>query len=128
MQAMTRSLTKFLLNTVGVIAVLLGIIGIFLPLLPTTPFLLLASACFVRGSTRLHRRLMEAPVIGKIIRDYEENRVVPVRAKVIAMALMWPSMAFAAYRVGKWPLQVLLFLIAAAVTFYLLRLPSGPKT
>jgi uncharacterized membrane protein YbaN (DUF454 family) len=108
-QGMTRSITKLLLNTVGVIAVLLGIIGIFIPLLPTTPFLLLASACFMRGSTRLHRWLVDAPVIGKILRNYEENRVVPVRAKVIALALMWPSMAFAAYKVGKWPVQVSCF-------------------
>jgi uncharacterized protein len=124
---MTRSLAKLLLNLIGIIAVILGVIGVFVPLLPTTPFLLLASACFLRGSTRMHNWLIGAPLIGQILRNYEENRVVPVRAKVIAMVMMWPSIIFAAYKVGRWPLQVMLFLIAAAVTIYLLRLPSEPR-
>jgi uncharacterized protein len=121
---MTQSLAKLLFNTIGILAVILGVIGIFVPLLPTTPFLLLASACFLRGSTRMHGWLISAPMIGEILRNYEENRVVPVRAKIIAMVMMWPSIIFAAYKVGKWPLQLMLFLIAAAVTIYLLRLPS----
>lgn len=124
---MTRSLAKLLFNVVGIIAVILGVIGIFVPLLPTTPFLLLASACFLRGSTRMHNWLISAPMIGNILRNYEQNRVVPVRAKIIAIVMMWPSIIFAAYRVEKWPLQVMLFLIAAAVTIYLLRLPSEPR-
>jgi uncharacterized membrane protein YbaN (DUF454 family) len=114
-----------LFNIVGTCALILGILGVFLPLLPTTPFLLLASACYLRGSARMHAWLLQAPVLGKIISDYESHRVVPVRAKITAILLLWPSILFAAFRVQKLPLAIVLIAIAIAVTVYLVRLPSS---
>lgn len=113
---------KIALNTIGVLALLLGAIGIFLPLLPTTPFLLLASACFLRGSDRLHRWLISHPHCGKLIRDYEEKRAVPRRAKVLGIGMMWLSMSFSIYLVASPWLKLMLAAIAIAVTVYMLRL------
>jgi uncharacterized protein len=115
---------KILLNAVGVVAVVLGVIGIFVPLLPTTPFLLLASACFLRGSKRLHHWLLTNRVFGKYIRDYEEKRAVPRRAKVAALTVMWASLGYSVYLVQLLWLQLLLVAIGVGVTIHLLRLKT----
>ena len=106
---------------VGVIAVGLGLLGIFLPLLPTTPFLLLASACFARGSTRLHRWLLTNPMFGRYLQDWEQGRGIPARAKAIIVTLMWASLAFSMSRVSHLALQLMLAAIGVGVTVYLLR-------
>lgn len=116
---------KTALIIVGALAVILGVVGIFLPLLPTTPFLLLASACFARGSTRLHGWLLNNPVCGSYIRSYEEGRGIPPRAKVMALALLWASMAVSITIVEPLPLKLMLGAIGLAVSVYLVRL--GPK-
>jgi uncharacterized membrane protein YbaN (DUF454 family) len=80
---------KIILNLIGCLAVVLGVLGIFLPLLPTTPFLLLASACFARGSTRMHHWLQTNRVFGKYLRDYENGKGIPLRGKVWVLIFMW---------------------------------------
>lgn len=108
----------------GFASLLLGVVGIFVPVLPTTPFLLLASACFLRGSARLHRWLLSHGRLGKYIRDFEEGRGIPARAKVVAIAMMWISIAFAVELVGHPVAAGAMLLVAGAVTIYLLRLPT----
>jgi uncharacterized protein len=112
---------KHLLNTIGIIAVGLGVLGIFLPLLPTTPFLLLASACFARGSTRLHTWLRSNPVFGRYLSDWEDGKGIPARGKAAVLVVMWLSMGYSMTRVPYVALQVLLACIGLAVTIYLLR-------
>lgn len=108
----------------GFVSLFLGVVGIFVPVLPTTPFLLLASACFLRGSERMHRWLLSHGRLGKYIRDFEAGRGIPARAKVVAIATMWISIAFAAELVGHPIAAGAMLLVAAAVTIYLLRLPT----
>jgi uncharacterized protein len=110
---------KVALNLIGGIAVVLAILGVFLPLLPTTPFLLLASACFARGSTRLHTWLLNNRVFGKYIRNYEQGRGIPLRGKVTALGMLWASIGYSAYTVGNTALVALLISIAIGVTIYL---------
>ncbi len=117
---------KLVLNIVGVVAVLLGVIGIFLPLLPTTPFILLAAACFARGSERMHNWLLNHGLFGRLLRDYEAGRGIPARAKVVALVMMWPSLGYAMWRVDLLWLRLLLLLIGVGVSVYLLRLPVCP--
>ena len=69
----------------GCLAVVLGILGIFLPLLPTTPFLLLAAACFFRSSPRLYNWLISHKRMGPYIRNFREHRAIPLKAKVISV-------------------------------------------
>nr|WP_315399092.1 YbaN family protein [uncultured Duganella sp.] len=119
---------KIVLNLIGCVAVALGVLGIFLPLLPTTPFLLLASACFARGSTRLHHWLQTNRVFGKYLRDYENGKGIPLRGKLWILLFMWGSMGYSMWRLrGTPPLLALLVLIGAGVTLYLTRfVPTMP--
>lgn len=73
---------------VGIAALALGLIGIVLPLLPTTPFVLLAAACFARGSTHVHDWLLDQRLAGPIIREWQTHRAMPRRAKRFAYVLM----------------------------------------
>jgi len=108
----------------GSIALALGVIGIFVPLLPTTPFLLLASACYLRGSARLHRWLLSHGRLGAYIRAFEEGRGIPRRAKIVAIGLLWISVAHACTLVGEAWAWIGLTLLACGVTIYLVRLPT----
>ncbi len=118
----------WLLMTIGIISVGLGTAGIFLPLLPTTPFLLLAAACFIRSSERLYQWLIHNRWFGSYIRNYQEHRALPLRAKVTALILLWTTMTYSVFfLVTHEVLQVLLLLIAAIVMIYLLRLRTMPR-
>jgi uncharacterized membrane protein YbaN (DUF454 family) len=114
-----ETIMKLALNLIGGIAVVLAILGVFLPLLPTTPFLLLASACFARGSTRLHAWLINNRLFGEYLRNYEQGRGIPLRGKVVALAMLWASIGYSAFAVGSVALVALLISIAAGVTIYL---------
>ena len=116
--------TKILLNTIGTICVGLGVLGIILPLLPATPFLLLASACYVRGSERLNRRLLENKYLGPYIVNIKERRGLPLRAKVYTLLLLWPSILFSAYRLGSLPLLFVLIACGMIGTTVVLSLKT----
>jgi uncharacterized membrane protein YbaN (DUF454 family) len=116
---------KIVLVTLGCLFMVLAVLGVFLPLLPTTPFLLLASACFARSSDKLHNWLRTHGRFGRYLRDYEDGRGIPLRAKVLAMMMMWPSMSYSMYKVPFVSLKVMLFLVACGVTVYLWRLPTS---
>ena len=108
-------------NLAGALAVLLGILGIFLPLLPTTPFLLLASWCFARGSDRLHRWLLSHRVFGEYLRNFEAGRGIPLKAKIVATVMLWGSLLMAMRRFDGITIPALLALTGACVSLYLWR-------
>ncbi len=118
--------------TMGTIALGLGIIGIFVPLLPTTPFILLSAACYCRGSEKMHTWLIEHKVFGKYIMDYEEERGIRRRAKITASVTMWASILLCIWYLdysNSIPdillyVQVLLILISVGVTIHLLKLKT----
>ena len=125
---MASSLTRarrLLLTTAGVVCVGLAVAGVFLPLLPTTPLLLLAAACFTRSSPRLERWLMEHPTLGCYIRDYREGRGMPLRAKVSALALLWGTIALSAYLVAIFWVQLVLLAVAVGVSAHLLMIKTS---
>jgi uncharacterized protein len=109
-------------NVAGAIAVLLGILGIFLPLLPTTPFLLLASWCFARGSDRLHGWLLSHRVFGEYLRNFEAGRGIPLRAKIVATVMLWGSLLLGMRRFEGLLAPVLLGVVGACVSFYMWRI------
>lgn len=113
---------KTLYNIAGTVALLLGIVGLFLPLLPTTPFLLLASACYMRGSARMHQWLMNQRHLGPYLRSYQQGRGIPLRAKITALALMWTSLTVSMWVIPLPWVRVLLLVTGVAVTVYLYRM------
>ena len=106
----------------GALSLLLGIIGIFVPLLPTTPFVLLAAACFSRGSSRCERWLLSHPRFGPMVRDWRDYRAVPLRAKQLATVMMAFGSASAWVALPRW--YWLPALCCAAVLVWMWRLPT----
>jgi uncharacterized membrane protein YbaN (DUF454 family) len=123
---------KIILNFIGLLSVFLGVLGIFLPLLPTTPFLLLASACFARASPRLHNMLRTNRVFGKYLRDYENGSGIPLRGKVWILIFMWGSMSYSIWRTDHLWVRLLIITVGCCVTIYLTRfvptMPIQPKS
>lgn len=85
---MKAAVVRALYLVAGITCVVLGLIGVVLPLLPTTPFLLVAAFCFSRSSERLHQSLLNNRFFGKIITDWENDGVIPLKAKIIATSMM----------------------------------------
>lgn len=81
-------MAKYLWISVGALSVALGFVGIFVPLLPTTPFLLLAAFAFSKGSERLHTWLVEHPTLGPPIKDWQEHGAISRKAKILATVSM----------------------------------------
>ncbi|WP_409273234.1 YbaN family protein [Pseudomonas sp. KCJK9111] len=112
---------RYLLLAIGWLSVALGVVGIFLPVLPTTPFLLLAAACFARSSPRFHDWLVNHPRLGPWIRGYLGGEGMPLKAKVYAIGLMWLSIAVSCYLVPFPWARLFMLASAVGVTFYILR-------
>jgi uncharacterized membrane protein YbaN (DUF454 family) len=103
---------------------LVGILGAILPLLPATPFLLLASACYVRGSTTLHNWLMTHKYLGPYITNIRDKRGMPIRAKIVTITVLWISLLFSIYRVEWLVLDLTLVVIGIGVTTLILKLKT----
>jgi uncharacterized membrane protein YbaN (DUF454 family) len=117
---------KFLLMVLGSFSVALGFLGIVLPLLPTTPFLLLAAFCYARASQRAYHWLTGNRWFGVYLKNYQEGRGLTRKHKISAIALLWAGMgATTLWAVSAWWLAWLLLGIASAVTWYLLKLPTA---
>jgi len=115
------AMRKRLLVSAGIASVGLGAAGIFLPVLPTTPFLLLAAACFMRSSKRLHEWLVTNRWFGSYIRNYREHKAITLRSKIATLVLLWGTIGYTAFGVlSSWGLRALLLLIAATVTAHVL--------
>lgn len=114
-------LVRQVLLVVGWIAVVLGVIGIFLPVLPTTPFLLLAAACFVRSSRRVYQWLVEHPRLGPWLLDYLEGNGIPLKGKIYTLLTMWTSIGISCWLVPLFWARVGMLLSACLVSLYILR-------
>lgn len=114
-------LVRQILLVVGWLAVLLGVIGIFLPVLPTTPFLLLAAACFVRSSKRVYQWLVDHPRLGPWLLDYLEGNGIPLKGKIYTLITMWISIGISCWLVPLFWARVGMLLSATLVSLYILR-------
>jgi hypothetical protein len=116
---------RAMLVTAGTLCVALGVIGIFVPGLPTTPFLLLAAACYARASERFYLWLLRNPALGPTIRDWRRHRSIPYRTKIVAIALMTTTIGVSIALLARYPLaQVVLAVIGVIVGAWLYRIPS----
>lgn len=119
------TLVRWLLIAAGGICVVLGVIGIFLPLLPTTPLMLLAAACFARSSRRFHDWLLANRTFGPLILEWEKHRAIPRRTKLTAIALMSLTLAVSIVFFVEPPwLQGLLAAFGVLLAVWLYRIPS----
>ncbi len=112
--------------SVGAVSVAFGVIGIFVPLWPTTCFLLLAAWCFARSSTRAERWLHENRLFGRYLRDYRESGVISGRVRTTSVATLWLFIGVSAFLLsGRLWAVALLLLVAVAVTAHLYSLPTA---
>ncbi|MEA4985388.1 MAG: YbaN family protein [Paludibacter sp.] len=111
---------KAFLIVIGFIAVGLGILGMFLPILPTTPFLLLAAACFAKSSDKFYHWLLNNRWFGSYIKNYREGKGIPLKIKIMALSFLWSTILISiVFFLDNIHVQVLLFAIAAAVTIHI---------
>lgn len=122
---MLQQTWRWLLIACGFLALALGIVGIFLPLLPTTPFVLLAAFFFSRGSERLHGWLIDHPRFGRYVRDWEAEQVIPPVGKYASSLMMVPSVSWVIVtREIPWVLELSMALTVAAVLWFIWTRPS----
>ncbi len=115
---------RIIFLSLGLLTTLLGFIGIFLPLLPTTPFLLLAAACFMRTSPKFYRWLVGHPRLGKYLVYYLEGKGIPIKAKVYTIILITISISVTSYIVPVTAVKILLPLVGVLVALYIVRQPT----
>lgn len=121
-----ESIKKYLLLIIGTISLVLGTIGIFIPLLPTTPFILLASFCYIRSSNRLYDWLINHKIFGKYIYDYLVHKSVKKSAKITAVSLIWFSLFFSFYIIKNLYINLILLIIGLLVSIHIIRLKTLP--
>lgn len=120
------NLLRAFLVLLGIFSLGLGVLGIFLPLLPTTPFMLLSAYLFIRSSGRLYRWLINHRLFGKYVHDYIERRSIPRRVKWYSLGLLWASIliSVATLNVGN-IIRLMLLLIAIGVTVHVIKLRNS---
>ncbi|MFA5363830.1 MAG: YbaN family protein [Candidatus Bathyarchaeia archaeon] len=102
----------------------LGAVGIVLPVLPTTPFLLASLACYCRSSERMTHWILNNKYFGDYIRRYKEGKGIPMKTKVAAITILWATITFSAFLLNILFVQLVLLVVAVAVTMHLARLPT----
>lgn len=125
-EAFQRSrIVRGLLWLAGSVSLLLGLIGVLLPGLPTTPFVLLAAACYAKASPRLHAALLQHRLTGPLLRDWEKHRSLTRRTKTIAVVSMLVMVSFSIWSFQHRPIaQAVLVVLGAVGAWVVLRIPT----
>jgi len=126
---MRKHIKKYLLLSIGLLCVALGIIGAFLPLLPTTPFLILALACFSKSSPYFHQRLLNNRWFGADLQQWETNRSISRKSKIKAMVLVLLTFSISIGVLhGRLPLQLFLLALGSILLIFMWRLKEAEMT
>jgi uncharacterized protein len=122
---MLKKIVKPFFLITGIISLVLGFIGIFLPLLPTTPFILFAAYCFARSSEKFHNYLMNHKRFGKMVSDFYEKKIITIQIKIVAVTMMWTMLLVSiTFFMPFIFVKVIVIAIGVAVTIYIARFPS----
>ena len=121
---------RIFLIIVGCISLVLGILGLFLPMLPPTPFLLLSAAAWLKASPSLYEWLLNHRVFGEYIRNFREHRAIPLRVKIISVSMVWLTIGYCIIAVVDewWWAQLLMALLAIAISWHILSYKTLKKS
>lgn len=126
---MPKKLKRKLLIVAGTISTAIGIVGIFVPILPTTPFLLLAAACYLRSSRKFYNWLLNNRFFGAYVRSYLQGRGMPLKIKVLTILLLWVTIACSSiFAVQALIIRVILVLVAIGVTVHIILIKNAQRT
>lgn len=125
---MLKSAKKYLLVILGTLSLAFGVTGIFLPLLPTTPFLLLASYCYIRSSKRLYTWLIHHKICGPYIYNYMTHRAVLKKTKIFSLICLWFSLVLSIILINNWYLRAFLMAVGIGVSIHLVKLKTIDET
>ena len=121
----TEKVKRAIYLVIGTVALVLGAVGLFLPVLPTTPFVILAAACYLRSSKKMHTWILQSELFGETIKNYQAGRGLRRETKIRALALMWATISISAFLfVDELVFRGAMLLVASGVTIYILRLPT----
>jgi len=121
-------LKKAAFTVLGTVFLGLGAVGIVVPILPTTPFLLLSAACYLKGSERMHRWLLNNKIFGGYIKNYREGKGMSARGKLFTLVLLWVTIVYSAvFIVNSVVIQAVLLAVCIGVTIHLVRIPTYRK-
>ena len=119
---------RILFLFIGILSLVLGVIGIFLPVLPTTPFLLLSATLFLRSSQKLYDWLLSHPYLGEYIRNFKEYKAIPLRVKIVSVSLVWITLLYCALFVAhEWWMSAMFIAIALGVSIHILHYKTLKK-
>ena len=119
---------QILLITLGTFFLGVGIAGIFIPVLPATPFLLISAALYAKGSARFYNWLINNRIFGKFIKDYREGKGIPLRLKIATITLLWITIGCSAvFAVDIFWVRIMLIIIAVGVTIHIIRIRPKKK-
>ncbi|WP_413577796.1 YbaN family protein [Bdellovibrio sp. HCB290] len=109
---------RTILFVLGMTALILGVIGAFLPILPTTPFLILSAFCFVRSSPKAHAWLYRQPLFGPALKDWDQKRAIARRAKILAIAMILVSLSVMWWRVENRTVVIVVSVVLLSVSLF----------
>jgi uncharacterized membrane protein YbaN (DUF454 family) len=121
------SVRRVLLLGLGGASLAVGIVGALVPVLPTTPFVLIGAGCFGASSPRLYRRLADTRYFGEYIRAYREKAPISTRTRTISLVWLWSALLLSAILCGSWPVRGILAVVGIAVSVHILTIRRGRK-
>ncbi len=126
---MPAKLKRRLLIVAGTMATAIGIIGVFVPILPTTPFLLLAAACYLRSSQKFYHWLLNNRLFGAYVRNYLQGRGMPRKIKIFTILLLWTTITCSiVFAVQSLIIRIILLVIAAGVSVHIALIKTTPRS
>jgi hypothetical protein len=123
-----EDLVRVFYFSAGTVCLILGAIGVFIPILPTTPFLLLSAAFYLRSSARMYRWLFENRFFGEYLRNYRDGKGIPLSMKLFTVAMLWVTISYSTFFiVTHWAMRLILVVIAVAVSAHIFLIPTLRK-
>ena len=123
MSNLSEKVKRIVLVIAGTLFLIIGSVGVVIPVLPTTPFLLLAAACYIRGSKRIHNWMINNSIFGDFIRNYMERRGITIKQKVTTLIVLWLTIVVSIYYfIDDYLIRIVLFIIAVIVSIHIKRI------